>query len=119
MGYWDTIDWQKMKQDIEKGWKDGVVAVKKGALVAQKKAGELTEEGKRRYKVLELRTRVHKRVYDLGQRVHVLLAGRKRSTNPALDGTVKAIMTDIGKMESQIGKLSGASAKTPRKRKRA
>ena len=119
MGYWDTIDWQKMKKDIEKGWKEGVVAVKKGALVAQKKAGELTEEGKRRYKVLDLKTKVHKRVYDLGERVHVLLASRKRTANPALDGTVKAIMTDIGRLESQIRKLGGAVPKAPRKRKRA
>jgi hypothetical protein len=120
MGYWDTIDWQKVKKDIQKGWKEGVVAVKQGAVVAQKKAGELTEEGKRRYKVLELKTKVHKRVYDLGERVHVLLTGRKRVANPALDAAVKAIMTDIGRMESQITKFEGkkAAAKTaPKGRK--
>jgi hypothetical protein len=119
MGYWDTIDWQKMKKDIQKGWKEGIVAVKQGAIVAQKKAGELTEEGKRRYKVVELRTRVHKRVYDLGERVHVLLAGKKRPANPVLDASVKAIMTDIGKMESQIAKLEGKPGKTARKRTRS
>ena len=122
MGYWDTIDWQKVKKDIQKGWKEGVVAVRQGAIVAQKKAGELTEEGKRRYKVLELRTKVHKRVYDLGERVHVLLAGKKRPANPVLDASVKAIMTDIGRMESQIAKLVSVSTKAPkapRKRKRS
>ena len=122
MKYWDTIDWQKVKKDIQKGWKEGVVAMKQGAVVAQKKAGALTEEGKRRYKVLELRTRVHKRVYDLGERVHVLLAGKKRPANPVLDASVKTIMTDIGKMEAQIAKLVGVSSKAPkasRKRKRS
>lgn len=110
MGYWDTIDWQKMKKDIQKGWKEGVIAAKEGAIVAQKKAGELTDEGKRRYKIYELKTRVYKKVYDLGERVHVLLSGRKKSANPALDATVNSIMSEIGTMKSQIAKLEGKKA---------
>lgn len=118
---WEAMDWKSIKKDIQKGWKDGVVAVKEGAIVAQKKAGELTDEGKRRYKVLELKTRVHKRVYDLGERVHVLLSGRKKAVNPAADASVKGIMTDISKMEAQIAILEGRGAgkKTARKKKRA
>ena len=117
MGYWDTMDWKAIKKDIQKGWKEGVAVVKEGAVVAQKKAGEVTDEGKRRYKVFELKTKVHKRVYDLGERIHVLLTGRKKSANPAIDATVKTIMTDIGKMEAQIAKLEGRGAgKKPAKK---
>ena len=110
MGYWDTMDWKAIKKDIQKGWKEGVAVVKEGAVVAQKKAGELTDEGKRRYKIYELKTKVLKRVYDLGERVHVLLSGRKKAANPALDTAVKTIMTDIGRMEAQIAKLEGRGA---------
>jgi len=121
MGYWDTMDWTKIKKDIQKGWKEGVVAVKEGAIVAKKKAGELTDEGKRRYKVLELKTKVHKRVYDLGERVHALLTGRRKASNPALDKAIKTIMTDISRMEQQIATLEGKTAGTKpvRKRKKA
>ena len=110
MGYLDTIDWQKVKKDIQAGWKEGVVAVKEGAIVAQKKAGELSAEGKRRYKILELKTKMHKRVYDLGERVHELMTGRKRAENPAQDAKVKAVMADIGKIKLQITKLTGKKA---------
>ncbi len=121
MGYWESINWQSLKKDIQKGWKEGVVAVKEGVVVVRKKAGELTDEGKRRYKILELKTRVHKRVYDLGERVHALLATRKKAANPALDASVKAIMTDIAKLEGNIAKLEGRKtrAKSARKRKSA
>ena len=54
MGYWDKADWQSIKKDIQKGWKEGVAVVKEGSIVAKKKAGELTDEGKRRYKIFEL-----------------------------------------------------------------
>jgi hypothetical protein len=119
MGYWDSINWESLKKDIQKGWKEGAAVVKEGAVVAKKKAGELTDEGMRRYKAFELKTKVHKRVYDLGERVHKLMAGRQSAKNPALDAQVKTIMTDIRKMEAQISKLSGApSKKTAAKRKR-
>jgi hypothetical protein len=121
MRYWDKTTWKSIKKDIQKGWKEGVAVVKEGAVVAQKKAGEATEEGKRRYKLFELKTKIHKRVYDLGERVHVLLSGRKKVKNPALDATFKTIMADIGRMEAQIKKLAVKKdvSKPARKRKRA
>ena len=47
MGYFESINWEGIKKDLQKGMEKGMVAVKKGTIVAQKKAGELTEEGKR------------------------------------------------------------------------
>ena len=40
MEYWGKADWQSIKKDIQKGWKEGVAAVKEGSIVAKKKAGE-------------------------------------------------------------------------------
>jgi Holliday junction resolvase len=121
MGYWEKADWQSIKKDIQKGWKEGVAVVKEGSIVAKMKAGELTDEGKRRYKIFELKTKIHKKIYDLGEQVHVLLSGNKKAANPALDATVKRVMADIGKLESQIAKLEDtkAAAKPAAKRKKA
>ncbi len=121
--YFDKTDWEAIKKDIQKGWKEGVAVMKEGAIVAQKKAIELTEEGKRNFKIFELKTRSYKKVYDLGERVHVLLSGKQKAANPALDAAVKTIMVDIGKLEEQIAKLKlegkVTKAKPVRKRKKA
>ncbi len=117
MNSWEKLDWTALKKDIQKGWKEGVAVVKEGAIVARKRAGALSDEGMRRYRAFELKTKVHKRVYDLGERVHVLLSGRKRATNPALDEKVKAILADIKKLDAKIASLSGKPVrKTGRKR---
>jgi hypothetical protein len=48
----------------------------------------------------------------------VILAGRKKTANPALDATVKKVMTDISKLESQIVTLEGKKTRTKPVRKR-
>ena len=47
MGYFESIDWDGIKKDLQKGMEKGMAAMKKGAIVAQKTAGDLTDEGKR------------------------------------------------------------------------
>ena len=47
MGYFESIDWDGIKKDPQKGMEKGMAAMKKGAIVAQKTAGDLTDEGKR------------------------------------------------------------------------
>ena len=69
MGYFESIDWDGIKKDLQKAWRRGMAAMKKGAIVAQKTAGDLTDEGKRHYKIFALKTKVHEEVTDLGARV--------------------------------------------------
>lgn len=38
MGYRDGIKWNMIKKEIQKGIEEGMVALKKGAVVAKKKA---------------------------------------------------------------------------------
>jgi len=101
MDYLDSIDWKEIKKDLQKGLEKGMAAMKKGAIVAQKKAGELTEEGKRQFKILTLKTKVHEAVSDLGARVYSLMNNAKVK-NPALDAGVKDLMTRIKDLEAQI-----------------
>ena len=66
MGYLEGFNWDAIKKDLQQGLEKSMAAVKQGAFVVQKKAGELTEEGKRQYKVLRLKARVHEAIADLG-----------------------------------------------------
>jgi hypothetical protein len=105
MGYFESIDWDGIKKDLQKGMEKGMAAMKKGAIVAQKTAEDLTDEGKRQYKIFSLKTKVHEGVTDLGARVYALMGSRVK--NPALDPQVKDIVANIKKLDAQIADLEG------------
>jgi hypothetical protein len=106
MGYLDSFNWNAIKKDVQKGLERSMAAVKQGAFVVQKKTGELTDEGKRQYKILRIKTRIHQTISDLGAKTYVLLSGTK-AKNPALDAGVKEIITRIQDLEAQIRRLEG------------
>lgn len=110
--------WTKVKGDLQKGVGEGLAIVKEGASVVKKKAEELTEEGKRRYHLYELKTKVHKEISELGGTVYEL---SEKVKNPMLSKKVKTIKAVIKKLEMQIQKLEGKpeakpSKATPRKK---
>lgn len=96
--------WEKVKEDLQKGLEEGITYVKEGASVVMKKAEELTDEGKRRYRLYELKARVQQEISELGGKVYEL-SGKVR--NPMLDSKVKAIRARIKKLETEIVKLEG------------
>ncbi len=104
MGLWDRI-----KKDIKKGINEGVSAVKQGATVAVEKAEELAEEGKRRYRIFELKQKVQSNFTELGGKVYDLSS--KGAKNPLIDTKVKSTISGIKKLENQISKLEGISTK--------
>jgi hypothetical protein len=108
--------WEKIKSDIQKGIREGIGIVKEGAIVVRTKAEELTEEGKKRLKVFELKTKVQRDLSELGGKVYAISAKGK---NPLLDSKVKAVITRVKKAEARIVTLEGkkaASVKTAKKR---
>ena len=114
MGYFENIDWEGIKKDLQMGMEKGMAAMKKGVVVAQKKAEDLTEEGKKQFKIFTLKTKVHEGISDLGARVYELMGSRKK--NPALDAKVKSIVTQIKKLDAQIAELETGPGKTAKKR---
>ncbi len=48
----------KIKKDVKKGIEEGIAVVKEGASVVSGKMGELTAEGKRQYKMFDLKARI-------------------------------------------------------------
>jgi len=94
--------WEKIKRDIQKGIREGFGIVREGMTVARAKAEELTEEGKRRLKIFELKTKVQREISELGGRVYAV---SEKLKNPMLDKKAKAVIARIKKIETQIAKL--------------
>ena len=107
--------WDKIRRDVQRGIKEGLSVVKEGAAVAREKAEELTAEGKRRYKVFDLKMNVHREMSELGGKVYDLSA---RVKNPLSDKKVKGIIGKIKKFETQIMKLDGQIEKKVKKTSR-
>lgn len=99
--------WSKVKRDLQAGVDEGIAFVKEGAAVVLKKAEELTEEGKKRYAVYELKSKVQKDIAELGGQVYDLSS---KMSNPMLDSKVKDITGRIKRLETQILKIEGKQA---------
>jgi hypothetical protein len=104
--------WDKIKVDIQKGIREGVGLVKEGVSVVRDAAEELTEEGKKKLRIFELKTKVQKEISELGGRVYDL---RTKTKNPMSDSKVKAILSRIEKIEARIDNFDGQSKGRPKK----
>jgi hypothetical protein len=101
------IQWEVIKKDLQKGWQEGIVAVKEGMVVVKKKTGEMTEEGRKQYKILSLKAIIQRSIHDLGKRVYTLMAVPKTAKGVFADDKVKSIVVQIKKYERQIAELEG------------
>jgi hypothetical protein len=94
----------KIKKDVKRGIEEGITAVKEGAGAVSDKMGELTAEGKRQYKMFDLKAKIQSQMTVLGGRAYDVLDSKK---SPAADSTVKAVFVKIKKLEAQLYKLEG------------
>ena len=94
--------WEKIRKDVQKGFRDGMAVIREGAVAVKVKAEELTEEGKRQYKLFELKTKVQKEITELGGTVYGLISAEK---DPVADSKVKKSVSKIKKLETQIANL--------------
>jgi len=105
--------WGKIKKDIQKGFQEGMLLAKEGVTVVKEKVGDLTEEGKKKYKLYALKARVQKEIAELGGKIYELSS---KVRNPMTDKKVKDIVAKIKKLEDQILTLEGKIKKvTPKK----
>lgn len=103
MSFWDNA-----KKDFQQSLKESVHLLKEKAIIIKEKADELTEEGKKRYKIFDIQMRIQKEVGELGGRIYDLSS---KSGNPLLDKKVKTLIARIKKLESLIIKLKGKNKK--------
>lgn len=105
--------WEKVRKDLTKGLKEGVAIFKGGTVTVREKAEELTEEGKRQYKIFTLKRKVRDWMAELGGKVYELSS---RAKSPRADAAVKSIIERIKKLEAQIEKLEGKTKTRARKK---
>lgn len=98
----------KIKKDLKKGIEEGIAAVKEGASVVSEKMGELTTEGKRQYKMFDIKATIQNQMTELGGRAYDILNNKK---SPAADSKVKTVFARIKKLEEQLRKLEGEKEK--------
>lgn len=96
--------WEKIKTDSEQGIVEGIDMLKEGAAYVKKKTEELTEEGRKRVNLFELKIKVRKEMTELGGRVYEL---KQQEESPFSDTEVKEIIERIKKLEDQIRELEG------------
>ncbi len=94
--------WEKIQKDIKKNIKEGLAIVKEGSAVVSQKIEKLTEEGKRKYKILTLNMRVQDEFARLGGKIYDLSLKTK---NPMSNKKVAAIISKIKKLEAQISNI--------------
>lgn len=98
----------KIKKDVKKGIEEGIAVVKEGASVVSGKMGEFTAEGKRQYKMYDLKAKIQGQMTVLGGRVYDVLDSKR---SPTADSKVKTIYVKIKNLEEQLGKLEGRKEK--------
>ena len=99
----------KIRKDVKKGWAEGIAAVMQGANVVSLKMNELSEEGKRQYRMFNLHVQIKDQINELGGLAYTVLEnGKSLDENKKM----KAVYKKIKKLEWQLGKLEGS---TPRK----
>jgi hypothetical protein len=84
--------WDRIQKDIGKNLKEGLRTIKD-------KAGELSEEGKRKYKIYDLQSQIHKLMAELGASVYALKDSGK---NPVRTPKVSALLGKISKLEERL-----------------
>jgi len=98
----------KIKKDVKKGIEEGIAVVKEGASVVSGKMGELTAEGKRQYKMFDLKMKIQSQMTILGGRAYDVLGSKK---SPAADSKIKAVFAKIKNLEEQLRKLEEGKEK--------
>lgn len=92
----------KIKKDVKKGWKEGIAAVMQGANVVSVKMDELSDEGKRQYKMFNLYVKIKDQKNALGEMAYAVL---KSGKNLDEDKKLKASYNKIKKLEWQLSKI--------------
>lgn len=95
--------WDRIQKDIGKNLKEGLKTIKE-------KAGELTDEGKRKYGAYDLKSQIHKSMADLGAEVYTL---KKSNTNPLKTPKVESLIGKIAKLEKRLAEIEPSKA-TPK-----
>ncbi len=97
--------WDKLKEDLKLGVEEGKAALISGAEKVKEKASELSDEGRKRYKIFSLKNLVKDEMAELGARVYALVLENPDFTP---DAFVNTNVAKIKKLEAEIKELEAA-----------
>ncbi len=103
----------KLIKEIEDGVKQSINAVKARVTLVVEKADELTEEGKKQYRLYELKHKRQGQFSDLGEKLHKMVAGKKVKI---AHGELKTLLSSIDKTNAEIAKLEDKTPTAPGKK---
>src|SRR5665647_2124455 len=95
----------KIRKDLKQGIEEGIAVLKEGAIVVSGKMVKLKAEGKRQYKIFDLKSKIQSQMAELGGRTYDVLDSKK---SLVADGKIKAVFVKIKKLEEQLRKLEGS-----------
>lgn len=110
MGFWDSIS-----KDMKKGLDDGIHYLKEGTSSVKEWAEDLTEEGKRKIKMFEIKQKIQVQLTELGGKFYDLI--EKKSKSPASSPSIQPILKKMDSLKEQLSKLEGKIS--PAKKKKA
>lgn len=103
--------WNKIQDDLKKNLQESIEIFKEGSSVFTEKIGELTGEGKKKYRIFNLNMKVQEEFAKLGGTIYDLTV--KKSKNPLNNTKAKSILVKINMIEDQIKILENKEVKTP------
>ena len=107
------MDMNKLIKEIEVGIKQSIDAVKEKAAMVVEKADELTEEGKKQYRLYELKNKRQKQSAGVGQKLQKLVA-EKKVTIP--DKALNTLLASLSRTIAEIDRLEGKKQNAPKSR---
>jgi hypothetical protein len=94
----------KISKDLKKGIEGGIAVLKEGATAVSVKMNELSEEGKKQYKIFNLNLKIQDQIKELGGMAYAVLDSSK---NLDENKKIKAAFVKIKKLEWQLSKIEG------------
>jgi hypothetical protein len=96
-------------EKIQKDIKEGLIIVKEGSALVSQRIEELTDEGRRKYKVLTINMKLQDEFAKLGNKVYGL---RKKTGNPMMNKRIQAIISRIKILEEKLTALKKGRKKS-------
>ncbi|MBC8412569.1 hypothetical protein H8E50_02705 [bacterium] len=110
MSFWDSV-----QDDMKKNLKEGLDIFKEGSAAVSQKLEQLTDDGKKKYKVFNLNMKVQDEFTELGGQIYDLI--QKKSKNPTGNKQVASIIKKIKKLEDEIAQLEADETRDSQKTK--
>lgn len=101
--------WERVQKDVSKGLRDSFEVIRV-------KASELTDEGRKRYNVYDIKSHIHKHMAELGAALYSMKDSGK---DPLASTKISRLINKISKLEEELGVLEPSLVKKKKSKKKA